>query len=187
MNASPMIQEVIISSQNPDGTPHFAPMGISQQDGYTIIAPFRPSTTLDNITASKTAVVNYCADVRIFSGCLAGRQNFPSVATGKIKGSYLAKALAHSELEMVRIQNDKLRPQLFCKPLQEINHAPFQGFNRAQAAVLEAAILLSRVHLLPPQKVRVELEYLQIAIDKTAGPDELQAWDELMQLRQKSP
>ena len=33
------------------------------------------------------------------------------------------------------------------------SHAPFQGFNRAQAAVIEAAILASRLHMLPREKI----------------------------------
>ena len=44
----------------------------------------------------------------------------------------------------------------------EASHAPFKGFNRAQAAVIEAAILASRLHMLPREKIERELGYLQI-------------------------
>jgi hypothetical protein len=47
--------------------------------------------------------------------------------------------------------------------------------------VVEAAILVSRLHMLPSEKIEREIGYLQIAIDKTAGPRERQAWDWLMQ------
>ena len=60
-------------------------------------------------------------------------------------------------------------------------HAPFRGFNRAQAAVIEAAVLVSRLSILPPGKLEAELEYLKIAIDKTAGQAELEAWGWLME------
>ena len=56
-----------------------------------------------------------------------------------------------------------------------------EGFNRAQAAVVEAAILVSRLHMLPEQKIRSELEYLGIAIKKTAGEKERTAWQWLME------
>ena len=56
------------------------------------------------------------------------------------------------------------------------SHAPFKGFNRAQAAVIEAAILASRLHMLPREKIERELGYLQIAVEKTAGPREHEAW-----------
>jgi hypothetical protein len=60
-------------------------------------------------------------------------------------------------------------------------HAPFLGFNRAQAAVLEAAILTSRLHMLPREKIDSELAYLEIAVTKTSGPAEQEAWDWLME------
>jgi hypothetical protein len=59
-------------------------------------------------------------------------------------------------------------------------HAPFAGFNRAQAAVVEGAILVSRLFMLPADKVDREMAYLQIAIDKTAGDAERAAWDWLV-------
>ena len=71
---------------------------------------------------------------------------------------------------------DPQRPRFHCAVLREESHAPFRGFNRAQAAVVEAAILVSRLHLLPPDKIEREIAYLQIAIDKTAGPREREAW-----------
>jgi hypothetical protein len=60
-------------------------------------------------------------------------------------------------------------------------HAPFRGFNRAQAAVVEAAILVSRLHMLPWGKIETEIAYLKIAVDKTAGPREREAWTWLME------
>jgi hypothetical protein len=45
---------------------------------------------------------------------------------------------------------------------------------------LELAILVSRLHMLSAEKIAAEIAYLQIAIDKTAGAGERQAWDWLM-------
>ena len=68
-------------------------------------------------------------------------------------------------------------PQLFMQKVAEINHKPFTGFNRAQAAVIELAVLVSRLNILPKDKIMSEIKYLKIAIDKTAGERELQAWN----------
>ena len=46
--------------------------------------------------------------------------------------------------------------------------------------MLEGAILVSRLHMLPAEKVEGELRYLKIAIDKTAGEAEREAWGWLM-------
>ncbi len=194
-----MIQETIVTTQNSLGLAHIAPMGIhvisrdgvyatSQQGAGAategqdefIILPFRPSTTLDNLLESNTAVINYCDDVRVFAGCLTGRRDWPLKPAGKIAGQVLACALAHSEVELLRIEDDETRPKLFCKAVHTVNHAPFMGFNRAQYSVLEAAILISRLDMLPLEKILAEIDYLRIGLDKTGGDRELEAWTWLM-------
>ena len=62
-----MIQEVIVTTINEDDTVHIAPMGIREENQQVIVSPFKPSATLENITRTKTAVVNRIDDVRIFA------------------------------------------------------------------------------------------------------------------------
>jgi hypothetical protein len=176
-----MIFETIVTTQSPNGRIQIAPIGIHEWENGLIIAPFRPSITLDNILATGNAVVNYCDDVRIFAGCLTGRRYWPTVPTLKIPGVRLESALAHSEVSLERVEEDELRPRLLCREVHRDTHKPFRGFNRAQSAVLEAAILVSRLHMLPPEKIDSELKYLSIAMEKTAGPAEREAWEWLMQ------
>lgn len=171
-----MIYETIVTSMDAQGLPHIAPFGIREQEGLVVIAPFRPSVTLDNLLASRTAVVNYTDDVRIFAGALTGRTQWPLTPAKNIKGHVLDAALTHRELELVEVKEDAQRPQLGFKMVHEETHAAFKGFNRAQAAVIELAILISRLHMLPMEKIEAEITYLQIAIHKTAGERELQAW-----------
>lgn len=180
-----MIQEVIVSTQNAEGVAHIAPMGIHIIKDEFVILPFRPSTTLNNILQSKSAVINYSADVRVFAGCLTGKRDWPLTPAVKISGQYLSNALAHTELTLERIEDDDTRPKLYCKAIHSVNHAPFQGYNRAQFAVLEAAILVSRLHLLPLEKIESEIAYLSIGLNKTAGDKELEAWAWLMALIEK--
>src|SRR5262249_12981203 len=93
----------------------------------------------------------------------------------------LADALAHDELAITHIDDDATRPRFHCRVVHRASHAPFAGFNRAQAAVVEAAILVSRLHLLPREKIDREIAYLSIAVEKTAGPAEQEAWNWLME------
>jgi len=175
-----MILEIVVTTTNEDGTTHIAPMGIREEDGKIIIAPFKPSATLENIQRNKVAVINRIDDVRIFAGCLTGRKDWPLVATEKIKGQRLEVALSHVELELSSFEDNELRPLFYCKPVHEVIHKPFKGFNRAQAAILETAILVSRLHMLAEDKIDHEIEYLSIAIDKTAGENERTAWQWLI-------
>lgn len=178
---NPLIQECVVTTQSAAGLVHVAPIGLIQDGDGWIIAPFRPSTTLDNLAATGCAVANYCDDVRIFAGCLTGRRDWPSRPASRIAGAVLEAALAHAELEVEEVREDALRPRFRCRVVHRESHAPFEGFNRAQAAVVEAAILVSRLHMLPPEKVAREIAYLRIAVGKTAGPREWQAWDWLME------
>ena len=53
----------------------------------------------------------------------------------------------------------------------------FLGFNRARHAVLETAILSTRLHLIPRAEIEAELAKLQIIVNKTAGPREFEAME----------
>jgi uncharacterized protein len=175
-----VIREVIVTSRSPGGSTHIAPMGISQRGEHIIIAPFRPSTTLDNLLAQRCAVINYTDDVRVFAGCLTGRRDWPLLPAAQVDVPRLGGALAHTEVELVEVEEDALRPRCLCRPVRDVTHAPFLGLNRAKAAVLELAILVSRLDRLPFEKVEQEIEYLRIALNKTAGPEEQEAWGWLM-------
>ena len=169
----PLIRETLVVTRRADGGAHVAPMGVQAltlPDGAegVLLQPFRPSATLENLQRWPYATLNHVDDVRLFAGCLTGRRDWPMRDAERIACARLECALAHEELEVERL-------------LARASHAPFPGFNRAKAAVIEAAILVSRLHRLPPEKVARELEYLRIAIDKTAGAEEREAWGWLME------
>lgn len=172
----PFIRETILTTISQDGAVHIAPLGIIEDGDHWIIAPFRPSTTLANIEATGLAVVNYTDEAKIFAGCLTGRRDWPLVPVPDCRVPRLEAALAYDVLEVVSVKEDATRPRFACRVAASGQHRPFQGMNRAKAAVLEAAILVSRLHMLPAEKIEDEIAYLKIAIDKTAGPDEEQAW-----------
>jgi hypothetical protein len=171
-----VIFETVITTVAADATPHIAPMGVRYRDGDVILMPFKPSTTLANIEAGGHAVLNVVVDTRVFAGAVTGRRTWPTLPADRIAGVRLACALSHIELELAELRDDAQRPVLRMARVHEATHAPYAGFNRAQAAVIEGAVLVSRLHMLPPEKIAREMAYLQIAIDKTAGPEEHEAW-----------
>ena len=182
----PLIRETLVVTRRADGGAHVAPMGVQAltlPDGAegVLLQPFRPSATLENLQRWPYATLNHVDDVRLFAGCLTGRRDWPMRNAERIACARLECALAHEELEVERVEDDPRRPRFVLRLLARASHAPFLGFNRAKAAVIEAAILVSRLHRLPPEKVARELEYLRIAIDKTAGAEEREAWGWLME------
>ena len=171
-----MIRETIVTTLDAAGAPYLAPMGVRSEAGLYLIAPFRPSRTLDNVLRSGQAVINYTDDVRVFAGFHTGRRDWPTVPAETVRGVRLAQALAHVEVEVERWEDDEVRPRIWCRELASGTHAAFRGFNRAQAAVIEAGILASRLRRLPAEKVDREMDYLRIAVEKTAGSREREAW-----------
>jgi hypothetical protein len=171
-----LIYETIVISTDVQGKPHIAPFGVRERDGLILIAPFKPSSTLDNLLQSRVATLNLTDDVRVFAGALTGHRSWSLRAAEKVPGYVLESALAYRELDLVKIIDDAVRPELYFRIVHETNQKPFRGFNRAQAAVIELSVLVSRLHMVPMEKIDAELAYLNIAIEKTAGEREREAW-----------
>ncbi len=174
------IDEVIVTTLSEQGEAHSAPMGISYIDEQVLIQPFKPSSTYDNLKRHRHCTINYIDDVRVFAGALTGRRSWPTLPCEKIEGEYLEQALAHAELDIILFEDKDPRARFTGRIIHEVTHAPFRGFNRAQNAVIEAAVLTSRLNMLPKAKVQQEINYLRIAIEKTAGEREREAWGWLM-------
>ncbi len=177
----PRIVETVVTTTDASGTPHIAPLGLIEDGEGWIIAPFKPSRTLANLTANPFAVASHPNDIRIIAGCVTGRRDWPTVPAETVKGVRLRDAVSHWELAVERVTEDDQRPRFHCKVVHVASHAPWGGYNRAEAAVLELAVLTTRLAMLPPEKIDAELAYLNIAISKTAGPREREAWDWLME------
>lgn len=178
---SERIYETLVITQNADGSAHMAPMGLRRRGELWLLAPFRPSRTLENMQRTGVASVNTTDDVRTYAGCLSGHYSWEKTPCETIDCLRLGNALSHRELRLEEINEDPQRPELLFSLQAEFNHRPFQGYNRAQSAVLELAILVSRLHMLTDEKIDNEIAYLEIAISKTAGAEELEAWQWLIE------
>ncbi|WP_395665452.1 DUF447 domain-containing protein [Methylocella sp.] len=180
-----MIREAVVTSLDGAGRPHLAPLGLTGDAGRWIIAPFRPSTTLDNLRAVPFAVASYVDDARIFAGLVTGRRDWPLAPTEPGRPPRLAAALSHATLAVEHVEDHAERPRFLCRVESLVAHRPFEGMNRARAAVLEAAVLITRLRLLPREKIEREMDHLSIAIEKTAGPEEREAWSWLVEARER--
>ena len=173
----PFILETIVTTLSPEGALHLVPFGLIREGQDFVLAPFRPSPTIANLESSPYFAASSPSDVRVIAGVVTGRRDWPVVDCERIPGKRLAHCLGHAEFEVVEVRDDEVRPRYRGRMLHAQAHKPFLGFNRAQAAVLEAAVLSTRLSMLAPEKIISEMTYLAIAISKTAGPDEREAWD----------
>ncbi|MBT3548823.1 MAG: DUF447 family protein [Gammaproteobacteria bacterium] len=173
-----MIHEVIVTTISKDSQVHIAPMGIKIIDNQVIISPFRPSKTLENITENRIATINFIDDVRVFAGIVTKYKKDWELEDSKDKTIVPRLVLANTHYNVIakNFKDDERRPNIVCDVSKKEFNKPFMGFNRAQFSVIEASVLVSRLKMLPIEKILLEIEYLKIGIDKTAGKRESEAW-----------
>ena len=170
-----MIIESILTSMAPDGTVNFAPMGVEWGDETIVLKPFLDTTTFRNVRETRVAVVNLTDDAMLFAqGAILSPQFSWGPAT-VVRGAVLEAACSWRELEVVSIDDTPPRSRIEARVVHRGSRREFLGFNRARHAVLEAAILATRTHLLPPEEIRADFARLQVIVDKTAGPREQEA------------
>jgi hypothetical protein len=123
----PMIRECIVTTLSEEGLVHIAPLGLiattlgdkpldgeGEAEGW-IVAPFRPSITLDNLRTTPFAVASFTDDVLVFAGCLTGNKDWPTRPATHVPGVVLGGALAHAELKVERVEEDEQRPRFHCR------------------------------------------------------------------------
>ena len=176
-----MIIETIVTTVDPGGSINFAPMGVEWGDETIVLKPFLETTTFRNLSVTRSAVVNLTDDVMLFAQGAISSPQFPSAPATVVKGAVLEAACSWRELELVSIDATPPRSRIEARVVHRGFRREFIGFNRARHAVLEAAILATRTHLLPAEQIREEYARLQVMVDKTAGPREQEAMELLTQ------
>jgi hypothetical protein len=170
-----VIIESIVTSMAPDGSINFAPMGVEWGEETIVLKPFLETTTFRNVSLTHVAVINLTDDVMLFAQSAISSPQFPARPAAVVKGVVLEAACSWREVQVVSLDDTPPRSRLETRVVHRGFRREFIGFNRARHAVLEAAILATRTHLLPAEQIREEYAKLQILVDKTAGPREREA------------
>lgn len=174
------ILEAIVTTTNEDGTINIAPMGPLVDDALEILLlrPFRTSTTYKNLVRTSQGVMHITDDVLLFANAAIGEvQPLPKFLPSEPLA--LASACRWLRFKIESVDDSAQRSELVARTTKQGHLREFFGFNRAKHAVIEAAILATRVHFLPADDLLAELERLESPIRKTGGTDELQAFARL--------
>jgi hypothetical protein len=155
-----LILETIVTTVALDGTVNCAPMGVEWRDEAIVLKPF---------------LVNLTDDVRIFARAAISNPQYPTIPAAVVRGVVLADCCSWREIEVRSIDSTPPRSRIETAVVHHGSRREFIGFNRARHAVLEAAIYVTRLHLLSRAFIESELARLQVIVDKTAGPHELEA------------
>jgi hypothetical protein len=170
-----MIIESILTTTDAAGQVNCAPMGVEWGEELIIIKPFQNTATYRNLIAHSTAVVNLTDNVLLFAQSAIASPVFPTRPAVKIDGVVLQDVCSWREVQIETIEAHEPRARITTRVVYRGFAREFLGFNRARHAVLEAAILATRTHILPREQILSEFERLQVIVDKTAGAQEHEA------------
>ncbi len=182
-----MIIESIVTTSNADGTVNISPMGPyfaepGNWDQFEL-RPFDTSTTYRNLVRLGQGVLHIHDDVRLFAAAVTRQLDWQprTQPADVVAGFVLSDACRAYEFEVSFADHQQPRKRLTCKTVKVHRFRDFLGFNRARHAVLEAAIVVSRLDFLPAEEVSATMQRLASIVEKTSGPDEQAAFEILQQ------
>jgi uncharacterized protein len=176
-----LILEAIVTTESEDGSMHVAPMGpqVSVAMDRWLLKPFQSSTTFQNLLRTNRCVVHVVDDALLIAQAVLGKANsFP--ATFKPDLGFTLEDTCHwYALSVSEWDVSQPRALAHCNVVNKHIHRPFFGWNRAKHAIVELAILASRVAMLDSSAILLELDRLKILVEKTGGQREFQAFEML--------
>ncbi|MFQ5804121.1 MAG: DUF447 domain-containing protein [Candidatus Methylomirabilales bacterium] len=177
----PFILESIVITQDENGLPNFAPMGVTFEGDSIFLRPYKETTTYTNLVATGQAVINLTDNVLLFAEGAVGQPQFPTFPAQRVKGLILQDACIYYECTTRDLHEEGERARFPCTVLKKGVLREFIGFNRAKNAVVEAAILATRVRFLGQEHVLTEFKRLREIVHKTGGEQEHTAFQYLFE------
>lgn len=173
--------EGIVTTLNADGSPHIAPMGPIVDAAFTrlTLRPFKSSRTYANLKRSGVGVFHVTDDVELLARAAVGKlETVPWLVPAElIEGVILADACRWYAFQVDSLDDRDERTCMVALVVDRGRFRDFLGFNRAKHAVVEAAILATRVSFLAPDHIRDELNRLAVLVEKTGGHQERRAFE----------
>lgn len=188
-----MIVEGLVTTSDAQGRMHVAPMGPHVDPTRTewVLRPFQSSATFANLQRVGSCVFHVTDNALHLVKAVLGR------ADDLPHRGLTDQGLSHRGLEdrafvlddccqwfRLRVVEWDLR-DMRAVAKGEVEQVevvrPFFGWNRAKHACVEGAILVSRIPLYEPAALWQEFERLGVMVEKTAGPDEREAFALLRQ------
>jgi uncharacterized protein len=174
-----MILEALVTTLNEDGSANFAPMGPRVEPDFHsfVLRPFKSATTYENLKRHGEGVLHVTDDALMIARAAIGLD--PQAETrpaSLVRGRVIVGACRYHEFRVVEVDDREDRATLRCETVTSGTLREWFGFNRAKHAVIEAAILATRVGILPMDDIADELRRLARPVTKTGGPDEFEAF-----------
>jgi len=175
-----MILEGLVTTTGADGAMHLAPMGPRVEPDWSgfLLRPFPTSQSYRNLKSHGEGVLHVTDDVLLLAKAAVGRAEPPATRPAeRVGGFILTGACRFYEFVVRSMDESQERVQIRAEVVNWGTLREFFGLNRAKHAVVEAAILATRLHLIPIVDVRTEYQKLRVLVEKTGGPAEHAALD----------
>jgi len=176
----PMILEGIITTVSAAGEINIAPMGPHVADDFKtfVLRPFPTSQTYRNLCEHGEGVLHVTDDVLLLARAAVGRIEPlpPLLPAARVRGLVLQEACRWFEFRVLAVDDREERIRMEAEVVHAGTLRDFFGFNRAKHAVVEAAILATRKHLLPATEIAAEYRKLEVIVGKTGGAQERAAF-----------
>jgi uncharacterized protein len=176
-----LILEGILTTLNEDGTANIAPMGpiVDEHFSQFVLRPFITSTSYRNLKRSGEGVFHVTDDVELLAQAAVGQPlSAPEMfRIPGVNGMILAGACRWYDLKVASLDDGNERTTIVMQRVSSDSLREFFGFNRAKHAVIEAAILATRLHLTGADIILAEFERLRSPVEKTGGVAEKRAFE----------
>ena len=176
-----MILEGIVTTVSPEGEVNIAPMGPqvgATWDRFTL-RPYITSTTFRNLRETRQGVLHITDDVLLLAQSAIGAIDPQPelIPAHQVHGFILRDCCKFVEFRIAFLDESEERTRMEAEAVHSGTVRDFFGFNRAKHAVVEAAILATRTHLLPRDEISKEYEKLAVIVRKTGGEQEHKAFE----------
>lgn len=180
-----MILEGIITTVNEDGSVNISPMGPIVDAAMEVLTlrPYQTSTTYQNLKRTGAGVFHVTDNVLMLARSAVGAIDPPPSMRRAtvVDGLILEDACRWYACKVCSLDDSQERTRIVADVVDRGRQRDFFGLNRAKHAVVEAAILATRIELLPADEILSQFDRLAPLVEKTGGPDEREAFQFLQQ------
>ena len=175
-----MILEGLLTTRGRDGRVNLAPMGplvdaAGLAGSRLHFRPFQGSATYRNLRETGVGVFHTTDDALLIARAALGSVSDAPVSN--IPGFPVPRLIDCGRWRAFEVHDAVWgeRADVPTRPVHEGRVRDLFGLNRAKAAVLEATILATRLHLLGRDEVLRQIDALRSPVEKTAGEAEREA------------
>jgi len=186
-----MILEGVVTTMDRVGTLNVAAMGPEMAEGSDrfVLRPYQTSTTFRNLQTTGAGVFHITDDVILLARAAIKQVGaVESRPAALVLGRILETSGRYLEFRVVELDAANDRSRIMVETVAQGRQATdLFGFNRAKHAVVEAAILATRVDFLARDEILAEFDRLAVWVEKTGGPNEHRAFNLLKSYIDKLP